>query len=493
LTLRSSVVELLRQHGPLTDAQLRRLTGARSHQHVNQVCRRLSERGVVRREAGPDGRLLNILVADPTPAQGAPRASDTAVAADPNEAQVSTVVPPLDDPGVLVVLPCSARKRTVGLGHRAEGGIDQELPPPLRRELNAARQSLRRHISVDLDSTAPAVEVYDGALYRALDRRRLLGASCSAVILSGGYGLVDVAEAIGDYDRRLNRADWPGDLLERVLVAVARSRRAHTVVAFLASSTSYADVFRGADWAGLDEVRVSMVSVASGGSTGTTPKALGEAVNANLVNPLSADAWRSSSGLRVAVSSLARSRIAPSEHVEAAVEALTRSGDARRPEELRTDQPVWARPGLYAWWVDEAGRQELSDTLGVGALPHLIYAGQTGATAWPSGRSRSSTLGQRVRGNHLRGNVQSSTFRRTLASLLVPGIDARDGEASVEPTISSWMNRHLRVAVWPYDDRDRLADLEDRVLHVIDPPLNLEGRPPSQLRVRIAARRRQLG
>jgi hypothetical protein len=41
---------------------------------------------------------------------------------------------------------------------------------------------------------------------------------------------------------------------------------------------------------------------------------------------------------------------------------------------------------------------------------------------------------------------------------------------------------HLQVAVHPFAERDALGDLEHRVLQVLDPPLNLDGRPRTPLR-----------
>src|SRR3954451_2475018 len=41
--------------------------------------------------------------------------------------------------------------------------------------------------------------------------------------------------------------------------------------------------------------------------------------------------------------------------------------------------------GLYSWWVDESGASDLSSGLAQGVGAGRIYAGQTGATKWPSG------------------------------------------------------------------------------------------------------------
>jgi hypothetical protein len=44
------------------------------------------------------------------------------------------------------------------------------------------------------------------------------------------------------------------------------------------------------------------------------------------------------------------------------------------------------------------------------------------------------------------------------------------------------MRQHMKVAVHPLCERDALADLEHRVLTELDPPMNLGGMPPTQLR-----------
>jgi hypothetical protein len=61
-----------------------------------------------------------------------------------------------------------------------------------------------------------------------------------------------------------------------------------------------------------------------------------------------------------------------------------------------------------------------------------------------------------------------------------------------EKALTTWIHRHLEVAVHPFPDRDALKNLEASVLDVLDPPLNLEGRPPTPVRRRLAERRRAI-
>ena len=155
------------------------------------------------------------------------------------------------------------------------------------------------------------------------------------------------------------------------------------------------------------------------------------------------------------------------------------------------------QPGLYSWWVDAAGAREVSTGLGAEVAPGRIYAGQAGATKWPSGKLSTASLGSRIRTQHLGGNIYGSTFRFTLASslfgelgLLATGQKRLAGTG--EARLSAWIREHLSVAVSPYPSRDALGNLEDRVLGHLDPPLNLDGMGPSEVRARLTEARKHL-
>jgi hypothetical protein len=159
------------------------------------------------------------------------------------------------------------------------------------------------------------------------------------------------------------------------------------------------------------------------------------------------------------------------------------------------------RPGLYAWWVDEAGAADLTRGLAPGrdltVEPGRIHLGQAGATKWPSGRSSDDTLGRRIGEVHLGGRVRMSTFRWTLASILFDQLELR-GQAAMlitatsEQALSDWMRAHLSVAVHAHDDRDTLGGLELAVLERLDPPLNLSHMETTTVRGRIADLRRRV-
>jgi hypothetical protein len=162
---------------------------------------------------------------------------------------------------------------------------------------------------------------------------------------------------------------------------------------------------------------------------------------------------------------------------------------ALSPQELRAgghhDLMV---PGLYSWWVDDQGAADLSRGLGLPVPGGLIYAGQAGATRWPSGQRTQGTLWGRITGMHLAGAAEFSTFRRTLAAILRPvlGLDTED-----DPKLSAWISTRLGVSTVPVPDPDRLAEAETTVLDLLDPPLNLRGRPPTPIRARLAELRRR--
>ena len=108
-----------------------------------------------------------------------------------------------------------------------------------------------------------------------------------------------------------------------------------------------------------------------------------------------------------------------------------------------------------------------------------------------------ATLATRIGGNHLGGRVRGSTFRLTLAAALRRSLRLTvEGPKRLAPAsekkLTEWMTEHLQVAVHPFDDRDPLGDLEDRVLDRLDPPLNLDGRPPSSVRARLSRLRAEI-
>jgi hypothetical protein len=155
------------------------------------------------------------------------------------------------------------------------------------------------------------------------------------------------------------------------------------------------------------------------------------------------------------------------------------------------------RPGLFAFWVDEAGAADLAKGLDLPFAAGRIFIGQAGATKWPSGRASTDTLGDRIARTHLTGKVRSSSIRLTLAAILFAQLElvvqaSALLQASAEQALSDWMSAHLSVAVHPHDDRDTLSGLEQAVVQRLDPPLNIEDHLPatSERQAVIALRRR---
>ena len=173
---------------------------------------------------------------------------------------------------------------------------------------------------------------------------------------------------------------------------------------------------------------------------------------------------------------------------EAAVHQLTDTRRRVSPQDLSRLTGT-EHPGLYAWFVDRDGAQHLTDGIGLPVREGLVYAGQAGAG------TSSATLGSRIRGNHLGGDIYGSTFRLTLTSALRErlaleptggGHMGRDGEER----LTAWVRQHLMVTVVPYPDCMRLDAFESAVLDLLDPPLNIAKRPPSAVRARLTRGRR---
>lgn len=175
--------------------------------------------------------------------------------------------------------------------------------------------------------------------------------------------------------------------------------------------------------------------------------------------------------------------------VDALVEQLKDSRRAVSPIDFPADAVMADRPGLYAWWADDAGLTALAAPFGV-TLPALIYAGQAGATSTRSNTERSATLRSRIGGNHVNGNISSSTFRKTLSSLLMDPLDLRLAgtgrlDSASNRKVSTWMQTHLRVSIAAVENRASLADIEHAVLQRLDPPLNLMGMRPTPIRAEL--------
>lgn len=181
---------------------------------------------------------------------------------------------------------------------------------------------------------------------------------------------------------------------------------------------------------------------------------------------------------------------------ETVVRSLSKRGAAQPAKNFPVDAAEVSTPGLYAWWVDDAGLATVSQPFGV-TLPSLIYAGQAGAASSRSGKVGTATLLSRINGNHLRGNVGSSTFRKTLTAVLFEPLELTlDAPSKLSAAsnglVSEWMRTHLAVAVVSCPERATLASLEEDVLAELDPPLNLQGMKRTAVRSELRVLRRRL-
>ncbi len=199
----------------------------------------------------------------------------------------------------LLVLPCCAQKATRGTASPPPGsGVLDGLPSPLAAELRAARRRNAEAAGVDERHPLPAIDRYTGTLYQALGdaARDRLGRG-PAVILSGGYGLVEPTEPIGWYEQRLQPGRWPGGLLSRALAAYAEHHACDAVVALVSATGPYPQIVRRARWpATVATAWLVGPTDVGGGAMVKTPRALGEALEAACRSRLSS-AWRSSDGV----------------------------------------------------------------------------------------------------------------------------------------------------------------------------------------------------
>ncbi len=156
------------------------------------------------------------------------------------------------------------------------------------------------------------------------------------------------------------------------------------------------------------------------------------------------------------------------------------------------------RPGLFAFWVDDAGAAGLSRGLDLSLEAGRVYVGQAGATKWPSGRAGDETLGHAVGRVHLGGKVRMSVFRWTLAAILFDQLEMQGQAAmlitpSSEQALGEWMQAHLSVAVHAHDDRDTLGGLEQAIVQRLDPPCSLGDHvPATPVRQRIVTLRKRI-
>ena len=318
-------------------------------------------------------------------------------------------------------------------------------------------------------TACPAAELFASPLFEGR-RRYAAGQGLPWYIVSAKFGLLAPGDVIGPYDVYLAdqspayRKTW-GEFVVAQLEQKHPDLQGRTV-----------EVHAGAAYA--DPLRAPL---AARGAALVTPLAhLRQGEQLAWYN-----SWRRPSRIPPPASAAA----GPGDQVTELTRLLSEPARALTPPDLRARGPEGLQvPGLYSWWADEQGAADLSRGVGHKVAPGLIYAGQAGATRWPSGQHSASTLWSRIIGMHLGGAAEFSTFRRSLAAVLAPVLDMTSED---DPQLSAWMDAHLRVITVPVPDASQLGRAEAAVLDTLDPPLNLRGRPPSPLRTRLAELRRQ--
>ena len=162
--------------------------------------------------------------------------------------------------------------------------------------------------------------------------------------------------------------------------------------------------------------------------------------------------------------------------IERVVEALYAepvSTDRARASPVAGGLPTSA--GFYAWWIAPGS---------IPGLPHrshpsadcdldLLYVGIA-----PNSPTSKQTLRSRVVGNHLSGNTGSSTFRLSLASLLLDGEGFKPLATSTKYVLTREDNQ--RLSAWQraslslnWCEQAEPWAVEPAVIAAMQPPLNL--------------------
>lgn len=328
-------------------------------------------------------------------------------------------------------------------------------------------------VKVKRDTAAPAAELFRSVLF-AGRRRYATTTGLPWYILSAKYGLLAPDDVIGPYDVYLAdqsleyRRAWG----EFVIAQLERLEpRLHGRTIEVHAGAAYVDPLRGPLSSRGSEIIVPLAHLGQGEQV----------------------AWYSVHAPAIASVSVPSGRRLPDVTgigAQDLARLLTDASQALSPAELlRRGSDGLRAAGMYSWWVDAEGANDLSQGLGQHVAPGLIYIGQAGATRWPSGKRSANTLWGRIAGMHLGSTTEFSTFRRTLAAVLFAVLDLRSED---DPRLSAWINARLRVIAVAVPDADGLSMVESAILDMLDPSLNIRGRPPSPVRIRLTALRRNL-
>jgi hypothetical protein len=146
------------------------------------------------------------------------------------------------------------------------------------------------------------------------------------------------------------------------------------------------------------------------------------------------------------------------------------------PEVLTDTELLPAAPGFYGWWSRRGA---------LARVPHIRHPFQEELTLLyigisPARKTSQQTIRSRVIGNHLNGNVGSSTFRFVLAALLVDVLELHPHlrgtkvvlTAQDNARLSAWQRQHLSLTACA---KERPWEIETEVISKLTPPLNSAG------------------
>ncbi|AHH97586.1 GIY-YIG nuclease family protein [Kutzneria albida] len=151
------------------------------------------------------------------------------------------------------------------------------------------------------------------------------------------------------------------------------------------------------------------------------------------------------------------------DYVKAVDELLNPVRVYSRDEVAVRDSVVPSRPGVYAWYFDQALPGVLTEGCRVGDAGTLLYVGIAPKAPPANGKPPSRQhLRQRIR-YHFRGNAFGSTLRLSLGCHLTEQLDIelrRVGRSGTrltftklgEDMLSEWMAAHARVAFTVHDE-----------------------------------------
>ena len=153
------------------------------------------------------------------------------------------------------------------------------------------------------------------------------------------------------------------------------------------------------------------------------------------------------------------------------------SGNVAAP--ARANPP--SKPGYYAWWCRR--------TALVDATPSIPYEGRAPiSTEWsllyvgispvsPSSAASGRTIATRIDKDHRNGNIGGSTFRQSVASLLIqklslkPRIGSDRSRLEDEAPLSKWLEASCGLT---FAVSERPWEWEAEVIGLLNPPLNID-------------------